>query len=116
MRHRDNHDLAQRRDTRESLEVSPIRRRSVLGAFAFDHIRQGDPARSSDNIEDVGTGVDIVRDNESDPDEQGDGLTKFVAKLRQDGDARPAQRLDRLDLIPVSPRGSHLQCTSDKCK
>lgn len=49
MRHRD-HALVQPRDTSEALQVSPIRRRSVLGALAFDHIRQRDPTRSADDV------------------------------------------------------------------
>ena len=98
MRHRDR-ALVQPRDTSEALQVSPIRRRSVLGALAFDHVGHSDPARSADDVEDVGTRVDIVRDKKSDLDKQREGLAEFVAKLRQDANARPAQRLDRLDFI-----------------
>ena len=74
--------------------------------------------RSADDVEDVGTRVDIVRDKKSDldRDKQREGLTKFVAKLRQNGDARPGQRLDRFDLIPVFALDSQLPLTSDKCK
>ena len=75
--------------------------------------------RSADDVEDVGTRVDIVRDKKSDldRDKQREGLAEFVAKLRhQDADARPAQRLDRLDLIPVFALDSQLELTSDKCK
>ena len=66
---RRDHALAHRQNTREALEVSPITRRSLRGAFVFDHISQHDPARSADDVQDIGTGVDLVRDDEPNLDE-----------------------------------------------